>query len=46
MGPRFTDPDDLVSALLGPAHGGRAVIAVAGPPGAGKSTFADALRAG
>jgi pantothenate kinase len=44
--PRFTDPEDLLSALLGRACGGRAVIAVAGPPGAGKSTFADALRDG
>lgn len=44
MGPTFTDPEDLVSALLGLARGGRSVIAVAGPPGAGKSTFAEALR--
>ena len=44
MGPTFTDPEDLVSALLGRARGGRAIVAVAGPPGAGKSTFAEALR--
>jgi pantothenate kinase len=42
--PTFTDPEDLVSALLERARGGRAIIAVAGPPGAGKSTFADTLR--
>jgi pantothenate kinase len=40
----FTEPDDLVSALLGRVRDGRAIVGVAGPPGVGKSTFADALR--
>ena len=38
-----TDTDTLAAALMAKASKGRTVIAVAGPPGSGKSTFADAL---
>jgi pantothenate kinase len=41
---RFTSPPVLVASLLELARHGRAIVAIAGPPGAGKSTFAERLR--
>ncbi len=42
--PNELTPDDLVRRVDGLVAGGRrAILGIAGPPGAGKSTFADAL---
>lgn len=40
----FTEPGELIGRLLERAQGRRRIVAIAGPPGAGKSTFADRLR--
>ena len=40
----FTSPSALVSSLLELVRERRAIVAIAGPPGAGKSTFAERLR--
>lgn len=41
---RFTSPPVLVASLLELARQRRAIVAIAGPPGAGKSIFAERLR--
>jgi pantothenate kinase len=41
---KFTSPPVLVASLLGLARHRRAIVAIAGPPGTGKSTFAEHLR--
>ena len=40
----FTTPEQLQADLLALAEDRRTIVAIAGPPGAGKSTFAEALK--
>lgn len=42
--PELTDLDGLVRHLGAIGGDGRLIVAIAGPPGVGKSTFSDALR--